>query len=118
MGALRVQGVLRPRCVVHRRVAGARCWAACPRRSRNRVAVCADGTARPGAPAKHGRGGLVPVLALALCLFVGAVDAQVVSTRIWPARDYTRVTIESKNELKYTLFALKDPERLVLDFES
>jgi len=40
-----------------------------------------------------------------------------VSTRIWPARDYTRLTIESKNELRYTLFALKNPERLVLDFE-
>ena len=60
---------------------------------------------------------MVAVLALALTLFVGALEAQVVSTRIWPARDYTRVTIESKNELKYTLFALKDPERLVLDFE-
>jgi N-acetylmuramoyl-L-alanine amidase len=60
---------------------------------------------------------LAAVLALVLYLFVGALEAQVISTRIWPARDYTRVTIESKNELKYTLFALKDPERLVLDFE-
>ncbi|MGH8673553.1 MAG: N-acetylmuramoyl-L-alanine amidase [Burkholderiales bacterium] len=60
---------------------------------------------------------MVPAVALAFSFFVGAVDAQVVSTRIWPARDYTRVTIESKNELKYTLFALKSPERLVLDFE-
>lgn len=39
------------------------------------------------------------------------------STRIWPARDYTRVTLESKNELKFSLFAVKDPERLVLDLE-
>jgi N-acetylmuramoyl-L-alanine amidase len=42
----------------------------------------------------------------------------VLSTRIWPARDYTRVTLESKNELKFSLFAVKDPERLVLDLES
>jgi N-acetylmuramoyl-L-alanine amidase len=60
---------------------------------------------------------LASVLGLVLFLFLGALHAQVVSTRIWPARDYTRVTIESKSELKYTLFALKDPERLVLDFE-
>ncbi|HTN29072.1 MAG TPA: N-acetylmuramoyl-L-alanine amidase [Burkholderiales bacterium] len=60
---------------------------------------------------------LASLFALALCLFVGAAQSQVVSTRIWPAKDYTRVTIESKNELKYTLFALKNPERLVLDFE-
>ena len=60
---------------------------------------------------------MASLFALALCLFVGAAQSQVVSTRIWPAKDYTRVTIESKNELKYTLFALKNPERLVLDFE-
>lgn len=39
------------------------------------------------------------------------------STRIWPARDYTRVTLESKSELKFSLFSVKDPERLVLDLE-
>lgn len=39
------------------------------------------------------------------------------SGRIWPARDYTRLTIESKTELKYELFGIKDPERLVLDLE-
>ena len=66
---------------------------------------------------KSRRIGLASVLGLALFLFLGALHAQVVSTRIWPARDYTRVTIESKNELKYTLFALKNPDRLVLDFE-
>jgi len=41
----------------------------------------------------------------------------VVSTRIWPAAVYTRVTIESKQELRYQLFTVKDPERLVLDLE-
>ena len=57
-------------------------------------------------------------VALALVL-VGAswAQAQVVSTRIWPAKDYTRVTLESKAELKYQLFAVKNPERLVLDIE-
>ncbi len=54
----------------------------------------------------------------ALLCFLSAAQAQVVSTRIWPARDYTRVTFESKSKLEYTLFTVKDPERLVLDLES
>jgi N-acetylmuramoyl-L-alanine amidase len=59
-----------------------------------------------------------PLLALLLAAcFVGAAHAQVLSTRIWPARDYTRLTIESKEEIKYSIFSLKDPERLVLDLE-
>ena len=46
-----------------------------------------------------------------------ALADQVTSTRIWPARDYTRITFESRQEVKYTLFSVKDPERLVLDLE-
>jgi N-acetylmuramoyl-L-alanine amidase len=62
-----------------------------------------------------------------LALFLGAPGAQaqavanaqtqVVSTRIWPARDYTRVTLETKAAVKFELFSVKDPERLVLDLE-
>jgi len=51
-------------------------------------------------------------------LFLASAHAQVVSSRIWPARDYTRLTLESKGEVNYTLFAVKDPERLVLDLET
>ena len=59
-----------------------------------------------------------PLLALLLAVFlVGGAHAQVLSTRIWPARDYTRLTIESKQEIQYSIFSLKDPERLVLDLE-
>jgi N-acetylmuramoyl-L-alanine amidase len=60
------------------------------------------------------RGGAV---ALALALSAACADAQVVSTRIWPAKDYTRVTLESKSELRFSVFSLKDPERVVLDLE-
>jgi N-acetylmuramoyl-L-alanine amidase len=52
--------------------------------------------------------------ALLLC-GLGAAQAELIATRIWPARDYTRVTFESRQELNYSLFALKNPERLVLD---
>jgi N-acetylmuramoyl-L-alanine amidase len=41
----------------------------------------------------------------------------VTAARIWPAQDYTRVTVESKNALRYSLLAVKNPERLVLDLE-
>ena len=54
------------------------------------------------------------------CLLSGvsAVAAPVVSSvRIWPAPEYTRVTLESKQPLKHNSFALKNPDRLVLDVE-
>jgi len=59
--------------------------------------------------------------ALAAALFLGgiaAAHAQVIATRIWPARDYTRVTFESRAALDYSLFELKNPERLVLDLNT
>lgn len=40
------------------------------------------------------------------------------SSRIWPSRDYTRLTLETQGELKYSVFSVKDPERLVLDLET
>jgi len=57
---------------------------------------------------------------LAVVLLVSCIasaEAQVLSSRIWPARDYTRLTLESRDEIKFTLFGVKDPERLVLDLE-
>jgi N-acetylmuramoyl-L-alanine amidase len=46
-----------------------------------------------------------------------AAGTQITSTRIWPAADYTRVTIESQKPIRHTLFGLKNPERLVVDLE-
>ncbi len=57
-------------------------------------------------------------LALGALAFLGAAHAQVLSSRIWPATDYTRLTLESKSELKYSVFSVKDPERLVVDLEA
>ena len=39
------------------------------------------------------------------------------STRVWPAQEYTRLTLESKQPIQYTMFTVKDPERLVIDLE-
>jgi N-acetylmuramoyl-L-alanine amidase len=54
---------------------------------------------------------------LVALLLVATAQAQVVSSRIWPARDYTRLTLETKSETKFSVFSVKDPERLVLDLE-
>ena len=40
-----------------------------------------------------------------------------IAARLWPAQDYTRITFESTRPLKYHLFALENPERLVLDLD-
>jgi N-acetylmuramoyl-L-alanine amidase len=39
------------------------------------------------------------------------------AARIWPAQDYTRLTLESKQPIRYNLFTLSNPERLVIDLE-
>jgi N-acetylmuramoyl-L-alanine amidase len=48
---------------------------------------------------------------------VWAADAAVSSTRVWPAPDYTRVTIETQQPIRHKLFNLENPDRLVLDLE-
>ena len=44
--------------------------------------------------------------------------AGVVAVRVWPAADYTRVTIEHRAPLKFSHFTIKDPHRLVVDLEN
>src|SRR5581483_5421202 len=39
------------------------------------------------------------------------------AVRIWPAADYTRLTLETAEPLRYNLLSLKNPDRLVLDLE-
>lgn len=44
-----------------------------------------------------------------------AFATSVVGVRVWPARDYTRVTIESDQPLQTTQQTLRGPDRLVVD---
>lgn len=44
-----------------------------------------------------------------------ATATSIVGVRVWPGRDYTRVTIESDRPLQNTLQLLRDPDRLVVD---
>ncbi|MFL6659015.1 MAG: N-acetylmuramoyl-L-alanine amidase, partial [Massilia sp.] len=46
-----------------------------------------------------------------------AAAAQILAVRVWPAEDYTRVTLENDSELKATHFTVPDPQRLVVDIE-
>ena len=39
------------------------------------------------------------------------------AVRVWPAPEYTRITLESARPIEYALFTVKDPHRLVLDLE-
>ncbi|MDO8812917.1 MAG: N-acetylmuramoyl-L-alanine amidase [Gallionella sp.] len=39
------------------------------------------------------------------------------SARIWPAQDYTRLTLESKQAIRHNMFTVSKPERLVIDLE-
>ena len=62
-------------------------------------------------------------IALSLLLLIPltplAVDAatSVTSARVWPAQDYTRVTLESAAPITHQLLLLKNPDRLALDLE-
>ena len=56
---------------------------------------------------------------LLLSLFtVGTARAAgIVAVRVWPAADYTRVTLENDSKLKVSHFVVKDPHRLVVEIE-
>jgi N-acetylmuramoyl-L-alanine amidase len=61
--------------------------------------------------------------AASLTLLVSRVGAgatagsSILAVRVWPARDYTRVTLEHDQAIKYSHLLVKDPDRLVLDLE-
>ncbi len=42
-------------------------------------------------------------------------EVSITSARVWPARDYSRLTLESKQPIRYNLFTIKNPHRLVID---
>jgi N-acetylmuramoyl-L-alanine amidase len=39
------------------------------------------------------------------------------SVRVWPAQEYTRLTLESNQPIHYRQFTIKNPERLVIDLD-
>lgn len=57
----------------------------------------------------------------ALAMLFGASDiafgATIVAVRVWPAAEYTRITIESDAVLSQRHFMIEDPNRLVIDVD-
>ncbi len=39
------------------------------------------------------------------------------SARVWPALEYTRLTLESAKPIRYELFSIRNPDRLVIDLK-
>ena len=56
-------------------------------------------------------------LSLLLWLPQGNAAIVVSSSRVWPAQDYTRLTLESRQAIRHNMFNLSNPERLVIDLE-
>jgi N-acetylmuramoyl-L-alanine amidase len=58
------------------------------------------------------------LLPLLLLFSSASAHSKIVSARIWPSPEYTRITIETHEPISHKLFVVKDPERVVLDLES
>lgn len=43
--------------------------------------------------------------------------SRILAVRVWPAQDYTRITLEGADTLRFSHQIVKDPERLVVDLE-
>ena len=46
-----------------------------------------------------------------------AAAASLVAVRVWPAEDYTRITLESRAEIRFKYLTLENPDRMVIDLE-
>jgi N-acetylmuramoyl-L-alanine amidase len=57
------------------------------------------------------------LLACALAAGSAAAAERISAVRVWPAQDYTRITIEAQRPLRHELLLVKHPDRLVLDLE-
>jgi len=70
----------------------------------------------PGGPSRRQAlqmGGLVLLLGTQHI----ARGASIVAVRVWPSKDYTRLTIESDTEIKARQFFIAEPPRLAVDIE-
>jgi N-acetylmuramoyl-L-alanine amidase len=54
---------------------------------------------------------------LSLISFNSFSANEVKATRLWPAPDYTRITIESSSKINNDQMMLQNPERIVIDLK-
>ena len=57
------------------------------------------------------------VLGLLLWLPHAQAAIAISSARVWPALEYTRLTLESAKPIRYELFSIRNPDRLVIDLK-
>ena len=76
-----------------------------------------DGPGDADGPGKLSR--FAVIAASLLVTFPGSAFAatQIASARVWPAQEYTRLTLESDAPIVYNVFIVGTPARLVLDLE-
>lgn len=67
----------------------------------------------PGAFLKN----LVFVALILSAIHTAQAATAVIAARVWPAEDYTRITLESAKPISHKMVMLKNPDRLVLDLE-
>ena len=73
----------------------------------------------PGSPITRRRflGSTGAALLLMISPTGQAAQTSMLAVRVWPARDYTRVTLESRSPVNFTHQTVRNPERLVVDLE-
>lgn len=57
------------------------------------------------------------VIALLLWLPQAHAAIAISSARVWPAQEYTRLTLESKQAIRHNMFSVNNPDRLVIDLD-
>src|ERR1700681_1217861 len=115
------------------RMAGKGRWTSAARGPGNRPGIAWHGT-QCRAHLEHAGGAEMPraprgtlarflrFLLLAAALLAATTSSsfggeQIIASRVWPAQEYTRVTLESARPLRFQHFFVNDPGRLVLDLE-
>ncbi|VXC55363.1 N-acetylmuramoyl-L-alanine amidase [Massilia sp. 9I] len=71
----------------------------------------------PGSPRRRTLLKAGGTLLLSVIAPLPASAAQILAVRVWPAPDYTRVTLENDSDLKTQHFLVPDPPRLVVDID-
>lgn len=66
---------------------------------------------------------LLMILGVCILFVIGiqlgyAANNNVIAARVWPAQDYTRITLEAEKPFAYKMTLLKNPERIVVDIEN
>lgn len=82
-----------------------------------------DANTALNSPAFRGKPALAQIFFSLILLVITTAAAsagaaeRIRALRVWPAQEYTRVTIESKRPIRHELLLVKNPDRLVLDLD-